>query len=77
MENLEKETISIHQEAIQGAALNRQKLEESGAAPAAFIDRMYLSIGDLLIGMGKRLKKHASTRLTTEESSNPSFLIML
>lgn len=77
MENLENEIISIHQETIHKEANSEQALEQSGLAATPLIDRTANSIGDLLIRLGTRLKKQASAKLTTEEASSPSYLIML
>lgn len=77
MENLENETITIHQETIHKEASSMQVLGQSGLTPAPLIDRTFNSFGDLLIRLGTKLKKHAATKLTTEEASTPSFLIML
>ena len=77
MENLENETISIHQEPLNEEPCIRQALRQSGMTRPPFINRTITSLGDMLIRLGTRLKKHASTRLTTEEASTPSFLVVL
>ena len=77
MENLENELINIHQETIRREAFIRQMLRHSGMSNPPLMDRASISLGDLLIRIGTRLKERPYTRLTTEEASVPAFLIML
>jgi len=77
MDNLESEFVQIHQEGIRREANIRQALRQSGLIKPHIIDRGVTLLGDTLIRMGTRLKEHAYTRVTAEEASVPSFLIML
>jgi hypothetical protein len=77
MDNLESEFVQIHQEGIRHEASIRQALKQSGLIEPHIIDRAFTLLGDTLIHMGTRLKEHAYTKITAEEASVPSFLIML
>jgi hypothetical protein len=77
MDNLESEFVQMHQERIQHEANIRQALRQSGMIKPHLIDRGFTLLGDTLIRMGTRLKEHAYTRVTAEEASVPTFLIML
>jgi len=77
MVNLENETIRIHQEVIRREAIISKALRQSGLVNPPLIDRGLTLLGDSLIRMGTRLKERAYTRLTADEASVPTFLIML
>jgi hypothetical protein len=77
MDNLQSEFVQMHQERIQQEANIRQILRQSGMLKPHLIDRGFTLLGDTLIHMGIRLKEHAYTRVTAEEATAPSFLIML
>lgn len=73
----EYELIQIHLENLRRETSLRQALSQSGLIKPSILDRVSSILGDALIRVGTRLKQHAYTRLTTEEASNPAFLIML
>ena len=77
MENLENEFVQIHQEVIRREANIKQALKQSGVVNPQRIDRGLSLLGDTLVYMGTRIKERRYTRVTVEESSVPSFLIML
>jgi hypothetical protein len=77
MDNLESEFVQIHQEQIRCEANVRQALRQSGMIKPHLLDRGYTLLGDTFIRMGIRLKEHAYTRVTAEEATVPTFLIML
>jgi hypothetical protein len=77
MDNLESEFVQIHQEGIQREANIRQALRQSGMIKPHIIDRGFTKLGDMLIRIGTGLKNHAYTRITADEASVPTFLIML
>ncbi len=77
MENLPDDTIYIHQESIRREVMDQRALRQSGLHNPPSLNRALTSLGDLLIRVGTRLKYRTYTRLTTEEASTPSFLIML
>jgi hypothetical protein len=77
MENLENELIQIHQEGIRSEALLRQALKQSGMINPPVFRRAIPVLGEALIRVGTRLKQPSYTRLSADESTVPSFLIML
>jgi len=77
MDNPEIEFVQMHQEGIRSEAIIRQALKQSGITNPNLMDRSLTWLGDVLIRAGTILKGHAYTRLTAEEASAPSFLIML
>jgi hypothetical protein len=77
MDNPECELVQIHQEGIRSEAIIRQALRQSGLSNPNVIDRSLTWLGDALIHAGTSLKERAYTRLTAEEASAPTFLIML
>jgi hypothetical protein len=77
MENLEDELIHIHQEGIRGEAMLRQALKQSGMINPPMFRRAIPALGEALIRVGTRLKERPYTRLSADESTVPSFLIML
>lgn len=77
MENLENEFTQNHQEVISREAKIERVLNPSGMIRQSLIDRGLVLLGDTLIHMGTRIKDRRYTRLTTEEASDPTFLIML
>ena len=77
MDNQENDTIRIHQESIRRETSLRHALKQSGIANSALIDRALPALGETLIRVGTRLKEHSDHKLTAEEASLPTFLIML
>ena len=77
MENLENELIQIHQEGIRSEAMLKQALKQSGMINPPMFRRAIPVLGDALIRVGTRLKQRSYTRLSADESTVPSFLIML
>jgi hypothetical protein len=77
MENLENELIQIHQEGIRSEAMLRQALKQSGMINPPVFRRAIPVLGEALIRVGTRLKQPSYTRLSADESTVPSFLIML
>jgi hypothetical protein len=77
MVNLENETIQIHQEVIRRETGLRLALWQSGIVKPGFIDRALPTLGETLIRIGTRLKERSYPKLTSEEASVPTFLIML
>jgi hypothetical protein len=43
----------------------------------SLIDRTLLTLGDVMISVGLKLKERPSASLTTEQAQAPNFLIML
>ena len=77
MDNPESEFVQIHQEAIRSEAIIRQALMRSGLTNPGKGDQIITWLGDTLIRAGTSLKQRSYTRLTAEEASAPTFLIML
>ena len=77
MENLGNELIQIHQEDILHEAVLKQTLRQPGKRNAAIFWRALSGLGEALIRIGTRLKERSNPRLTADEASVPSFLIML
>jgi hypothetical protein len=77
MDNQENDAIQIHQESIRRETSLRQALRQSGMANPALIDRALPALGETLIRVGTRIKEHSYHKLTAEEASLPTFLIML
>jgi hypothetical protein len=77
MKNLENEFVHIHQETIRRETHLRQLIKQSETPGVPLSDRLATSLGDWLIRVGTRLRDRTYNRLTTEEASAPSFLIML
>ncbi len=70
MENIEREY--THQ------TMETQLIQSECEQPnSPLINRASASLGNLLIRLGTRLKARAHSRLTTEEGSPPSFIIVL
>ena len=77
MENLENEIIQIHQEGIRSEAMLKQALKQSGMNNPPMFQRAIPVLGEALIRVGTRLKQRSYTRLSADETTVPSFLIML
>jgi hypothetical protein len=77
MDNLENEFVYIHQEFIMREAKTHQALKQVRVAQPPLIDRASTSLGEALIQLGTRLKERKHDPITAEESSAPSYLIML
>ena len=74
---LENDAIHIHQEFIRREASLRLALKQSGMANPPIFQRVLPSLGEAMIRVGTRLKEHSYHKLTSEEASAPTFLIML
>ena len=77
MEILDHEMIQIHQEFIRHEASLQLALKQSGIANLPLTDQVLPALGDLLCRLGNRLKERSYRKLTPEEASAPTFLIML
>lgn len=77
MENLHDDTIFIHQEFIRRETSLRLALKQSGMAGPRLVERALPILGEALCRFGTRLKEHSYHKLTSEEASAPTFLIML
>ena len=77
MDYLERELNSIHFENLCREAESRQFIKRAGLAGPSLVERAIPSFGDMLIRAGMMIKAHSTRRLTSEEASAPSFLIML
>ena len=77
MENLGNELILIHQESIRNASMLRLAFKQSGMINPPLFRRAISMLGEALIRVGTRLKQRSYTRLSTDESTVPSFLVML
>ena len=77
MENLGNELILIHQESIRSASMLRHAFKQSGMINPPLFRRAIPMLGEALIRVGTRLKQRSCTRLSTEESTVPTFLVML
>lgn len=77
MDNLENDAVQIHQELIRRESSLRQALKQSGMVDPAWIDRALPALGEALIRVGTRLKEHSIHKLSSEEATVPTFLIML
>ncbi len=77
MDNLENDAIQIHQELIRRESGLRQALRQSGLVNPALRDHALSALGETLIRAGTRLKEHSFHKLTAEEATAPTFLIML
>ena len=77
MENLGNELILIHQESIRSASMLRHAFTQSGMINPPLFRRAIPMLGEALIRVGTRLKQRSYTRLSTDESTVPSFLVML
>ena len=77
MENLENELIQIHQESIRCASMLKQAFKQSGMINPPMFRRAIPMLGEALIRIGTRLKQRSYTRLSADETTVPTFLIML
>ena len=77
MELLNNETIKIHDENLMREAGLHLALKQSGLANPPLLDRALTFLGETLIRIGNQLKEHAYQKLTADEASAPTFLIML
>jgi hypothetical protein len=77
MENLDNELIQIHQESIRSASMVRQALKQSGMTNPPMYQHIIPMLGEALIRIGTRLKQRSYTRLSPDETTVPTFLIML
>jgi hypothetical protein len=77
MDILNDVTMLIHQEFIRREASLHLALKQSGMANPHLIERVLPALGDALCRLGTRLKEHSYRKLTSEEASAPTYLIML
>lgn len=77
MEILTNDSIHIHQEFVRREASLRLALKQSGLIDPSIVARILPAVGETLIRIGTRLKEHSFRKLTPEEASTPTFLIML
>lgn len=77
MEILNNDSIHIHQEFILREASLHLALKQSGMVNPPLVARVLPALGDALIRLGTRLKEHSYRKLTPEETSTPTFMIML
>ena len=77
MDNPEPDLVQIHQDGIRDEAIIQQAHRQSGLPNPNVMDRSLTWLGNALIRAGTSLKERAYTRLTAEETSDPTFLIML
>jgi hypothetical protein len=77
METLENELIQIHQEGIRSEAMLRQALKQSGMINPPMFRRAVPMLGEALIRIGTSLKQRSYPGLAVDESTVPTFLIML
>jgi len=77
MDLLRNETIQIHDEFMLREASLRLALKQSGLVEPQLMERVLSKLGESLIQLGTRLKEHSYRKMTSEEASAPTFLIML
>ena len=77
MELLNNDTIKLHDESMLREASLHLALKQSGLANPALLDRALAALGETLIRVGNQLKEHAYQKMTADEASAPTFLIML
>lgn len=77
MDLLKNDTIHIHDEFMLREASLRLALKQSGLVEPPLIERALSSLGEMLIRLGTNIKEHSYHKLTSEEASAPTFLIML
>ncbi len=77
MDLLKNDTMHIHDEFMIREASLRLALKQSGLVEPPLIERALSTLGETLIRLGTSLKEHSYHKLTSEEASAPTFLIML
>jgi len=77
MEYLEHELNNIHFENLRREAESGHLLKRAGLTGPSLVELAIPGIGDMLIRAGMKIRSHSTRRLTSEEASAPSFLIML
>ena len=77
MDILNNDTVHIHQELINQEASLHLALKQSGMVNPRLTERILPILGDFLCRLGTRLKEHSYHKLTSEEASAPTFMIML
>jgi hypothetical protein len=77
MDILNNDSILIHQELIHRETSLHLALKQSGLANPHFAARMLPVLGDALCRIGTKLKEHSYRKLTSEEASAPTYMIML
>jgi hypothetical protein len=77
MDILNDDTIRLHQEFIRREANINLALKQSGMVNPTLAERILPALGDFLCRVGTRLKQHSYHRLASEESSAPTYLIIL
>ncbi len=71
------DVIQIHQEFIRQETSLHLALKQSGISNPPISKRALAALGEALIRAGTRLKEHSYHKLTSEEASAPTFMIML
>ena len=77
MHLLINDTIQIHDEHMLREASLRLALKQSGLVEPPLMERTLSTLGETLIRLGTKLKEHSYKKLTSDEASAPTFLIML
>lgn len=77
MDLLKSDTIYIHQEFLRRETSLHLALKQSGMVKPPLFDRVLPALGERLIQIGNRMKEHSYRKLTSDEASAPTFLIML
>lgn len=77
MDILGYDTIQIHYEFIRRETSLHLLLEQSGMVRPSITDRVMAKLGEALVRLGTRLKEQSYHKLSAEEASAPTFMIML
>ena len=77
MEPLGNEMILIHQEFIRQEASLHLALKQSGLVGQPLVRRFLPALGEAMCRVGTRLKEKSYRKLSPEEASAPTFMIML
>ncbi len=77
MELRENEMINIHQEFIHREASLHLALKQSGLIEPPLVKRFLPALGDAMCRIGTRLKEGSGHKLSAEEASAPTYMIML
>ncbi len=77
MELKENDMIHIHQEFIRREASLHLALKQSGLVEPPLVRRFLPALGDAMCRVGTRLKDQSYHKLSSEEASAPTYMIML
>jgi hypothetical protein len=77
MEHFETDMIHIHQEFIQREASLHLALEQSGLLEPPLFRRFLPALGDAMCRIGTHLKEGSGRKLSADEASAPTYMIML